>query len=253
MSTSDHQKLRGSWLVAGWLLLILSGGLMSSLIRAPQVLSSMTPILVMSHLIGGAAMTIMAIARLGYAKEMMRSWRLLLLAATPALGWLAYRSFSPLRATTHAAVAAVASLALAHRSRRSVTEPTSPQRSWTLILAIVGFSLVLVQVVVGAALRHHVMSLSWHLVVGGLATMAVLAAAIATTQDQHTTVTERRAARSAIAAVVLQVSLGVAVLFMIFVGPPNAATWITVTVAHVLGGSLTLLAVGRFIAAVGAS
>jgi len=253
MSPSGHQKLRASWAVALWLLLILSGGLMTSLIRAPHVLSRMTPILVMSHVIGGAAMALIAIAQLRHAKDKMRWWRLLLVAATPAFGWLAYRSFSPLRAIPHAAVAALASLAVANIGRASLTERGGPPRQWTTRVATVGFGLVIVQIVAGAALRHHVIGLVWHLVVGGLASMAILAAAVATTQDQHTSAIQRRAARSAIAAVLVQVSLGVAVLLMIFVGPPSAAAWIAATVAHVVVGSLTLLAVGRFVAAVGGS
>lgn len=246
MNTEVDRKLRGSWALAAWLLMILSGALMTSLLRAPLVLSSVMPILVMLHLVGGAVIAIIAIGRLIYARAVTRWWRVLLVAATPVCGWLAHRTFSPHLAATHAAAAAFATIALVGFRRGPRTDRAHPARRWATFLSRAGFILVLVQLAAGAALRHHVIDLPWHLFIGGLATMAILGSAVPTTQDQQTTVAEKRAAISVIAAIVVQVSLGTGVLFMMFLGPPNAATWISATIAHVVVGSVTLLTASRF-------
>ena len=242
MSTSGHRKFGGSWTLVAWLLVILSGALMTSLIRAPHVLSTITPSLVMSHLVLGAVVAMIAIGQVISAKGVTRWWRVMLVAATALGGWLAHRSVSPHTAAMHAALAALATIALADLPRGSRAEA----RWWTTVLSRVGFSLIVVQLAVGAALRHHVIDLPWHLFIGGLATMAVLGSAVPTTQHQQATPAEKRAAAAVIAAILVQVSLGVAIWFMILMGPPNALSWFTATVAHVIGGSLTLLAVGRF-------
>jgi hypothetical protein len=253
MTVDGRRKLRGSWTLIAWLLLILSGGLMTSLLRAPLVLSSVMSILVMFHLIGGAILAMIAVGLISVSGG-TRWWRVLLVAATPMCGWLAHRSFSPDAAAAHAAVAAFATIALARfpGGTRTDRPHPHPERRWATVLSRVGFGLILVQVAAGAALRHHVTGLAWHLFIGGLAAMAVLGCAVPTTQDERMSRPERRAAASVIAVIVVQVSLGTAVLFMILMGPPNAATWIATTVAHVLVGSLTLLAVGRFMWLLGA-
>jgi len=241
-----NRKLRRSWVLVAWLLLILSGGLMTSLLRAPLVLSSVMPIVVMVHLGGGAVIAIIAVVQLIDARELTRWWRVMLVVATPLCGWLAHRSFSPYTAATHAALAAFATIAFARFPRGTGTDRAHPGRRWATVLSRIGFSLIFVQLAAGAALRHHVIGLPWHLFVGGLATLAVLSSAVPTTQDEQMTKAEKRAATSVIAAILVQVSLGTAVLFMILLGPPNAASWIIATVAHVVVGSLTLLAVARF-------
>jgi hypothetical protein len=246
MNTPANRRLHGSWALVAWLVLIASGGLMTSLLRAPHVLSNVVPLLVISHLIGGTVVAIAAIAGLIYARGMTRWWRLMLVAAVPLSGWLAHRSFSPRQAAAHAALAAFAIIALTtygFGSRHSIAYKARPL---TLVLSRVGFGSILVQLAAGAALRHHVIGLAWHLFIGGLATMAVLGSAVPTTQDQQSTLAEKRAAATVVAAILVQVSLGTAVLFMILLGPPNDVTWISATVAHVLVGSVTLLAVSRF-------
>jgi hypothetical protein len=240
------RTLRRSWALVAWLLLILSGGLMTSLLRAPLVLSSVMPMLVMVHLGGGAVIAIIAVVQLIDARELTRWWRVMLVAATPLCGWLAHRSFSPYTAATHAALAAFATIAFARFPRRTGTDRPHPGRRWAAVLSRIGFSLIFVQLAAGAALRHQVIGLPWHLFIGGLATLAVLSSAVPTTQDEQMTNAEKRAAAFVIAAILVQVSLGTAVLFMMLLGPPNAVSWITATVAHVVVGSLTLLAVARF-------
>src|SRR4029453_8865347 len=153
------------------------------------------PIVMISHLVGGAVIAIIAIAELIYApyfsvsfrgsRGMMRWWRVTLVAATPGCGWLAHRSFSPRNAATHAALAAFATIALAGLRPGTRTDSAHLARRWTTVLSRVGLGLMLVQLAAGAALLHHLIGLPLHLFIGGLATMAVLGSAVATTQDQQ--------------------------------------------------------------------
>src|SRR5262245_41195836 len=105
MNTSDHPKLPVSWALVAWLLLILSGALMTSLLRAPLVLSIAMPMVALSHLVGGAAIALLAVGQVIATGRPARLWRAILIAATPLCGWLAHRSFSPLTTAIHAALA----------------------------------------------------------------------------------------------------------------------------------------------------
>ena len=217
----------------------------TSLLRAPLVLSRVLPTLLVAHMIGGGAIAIIAIIHVALARTSHRWWRLTLVAGTGVFGWFAHRSVAPFPTASHAALAAVATIALTEVHDEAPASNNLSSHRWIAIVARIGFSLVMVQVAVGAALRHHLIALTWHLVIGGLAAMAVLAVGVATIQDQSSTVAEKQTARSAVAAIVTQASLGVVVLFMMLIGPPNAGTWIVITVGHVVVGSLTLLAVAR--------
>ena len=249
MNTSDHLLRRVQWLPVVWLLLILSGGLMTSLLRAPHVLSTATPIIALMHVLGGTGVAAIAIARLVFVQRPARGWRVAMVAGTVVCGWFAHRSFVPLVAASHAALAAFALVAIANFSAETAEDSSPPAPTWTLILARAGFGLTFAQVAAGAALRQHLIGLTWHLLIGGLTAIAVLSAAMATIYRQNTTGRVRLAARVAVAAVLVQASLGMAVLFMILIRLPDATSWITLTVAHVVVGSVTLVAVGRFAAA----
>lgn len=246
MNPSDHSQAHRRWLLTTWLLLILTGALTTSLLRAPLVLSGAMPIVLVAHMIGGAMIAITAIGYLALARTPHRWWRVSLVAGAALSGWFAHRSFAPLATTSHGAVAAFAAVTLADVNFQALAGNNSSPPAWIPRLARIGVVLVFVQVALGAGLRHHLVALTWHLVTGGLAAMAVLAPAVATIQHQSTPIGDKQAARSAIATIVAQATLGVLVLFMMLIGPPNAGTWITITVAHVLVGTLTLLAVSRF-------
>ena len=105
-----------------------------------------------------------------------------------------------------------------------------------------GFLLLLVQVALGALVRHHLVPVVWHVLIGGLAAIGILVPAVAITQEPSVTLDRRRAARWAIAALLAQVSLGVGVLFMILVGPPSPLIWLMTSASHVVTASLTLIA-----------
>lgn len=234
------------WLLAAWLLLILTGALTTSLLRAPLILSGLMPVLLVAHMIGGAATAAIAIGYLTVFPSSRRWWGVTAVAGAGVCGWFAHQSLAPLVTASHAAIAAFAIIPLADLNVQAPPANDSRPPSWISRLARIGFVLVFLQVAVGAALRHHLVALTWHLVVGGLAAMAVLAAAVVTIQHESAPIANKQAARSAVATIVAQAALGVAVLFMMLIGPPNAGAWITITVAHVVVGSLTLLAVARF-------
>jgi hypothetical protein len=247
MNPSDHPKPHGPWILAAWLLVILSGALTTSLLRAPRVLSSVMPIVLVSHVVGGALIAAIAMGHLAVARPPGRWWRLPLIAGTGVCGWLAHQTLAPLTTATHAALAAFATIALADLNVETSTSSDTNPPTWMSVLARIGFVLVFAQVAAGAALRHHLIGVAWHLVIGGLAAMTVLGAGAAAVQHQITPI----AAKQAIAAIALQAFLGVAVLYMVLLGPPSAGTWIAVSVGHVVVGSVALFAVGRFKSALG--
>jgi hypothetical protein len=101
---------------------------------------------------------------------------------------------------------------------------------------------MLIQVAVGALLRHQLIALPWHLLFGGAAVLLVLITALPTTQSAGSTPAEKRIAQSAIASIIAQVVLGAAIFAMILIGVENLAVWLSVTVAHVVMGTVTLVA-----------
>ena len=82
--------------------------------------------------------------------------------------------------------------------------------------------------------------------VGGLAATAILVPAVAVTQDDMALVVQKRAARWAIAALLTQAFLGATLLLMIAAGTDDVPMWAAAMNAHVLVGTLTLLAAASF-------
>jgi hypothetical protein len=235
------------WFLVLWLSLIVSGASTTGLLRAPFAIAGVVPIVLTTHMVIGAALGFLTVGYLLRARRRADVWRATLVASALACGWFASGSFAPLVVAGHAALAAFATVALAGRTPEAThlrTVGTSMSRvpSWKAIVARIGFVLVLLQIALGALLRHHLIGLTWHLLGGGLATLAVLVPAVAVAQDSSTPVEERRAAKWAIASLLMQVALGVTVLFLILIGTANVQVWLITTIAHVAVGSLTLLA-----------
>ena len=220
-----------------WTVSILSGAAATALLRAP---------------IGGpaiAATTLTAHMIIGVSIGSVVAWHLLrfrtkraplaasLVAAAVASGWFASQSFRPFAVAGHT-IAAFAPLALLVEHGRVLV--------WKTFAARVGSALLLLQIALAALVRHHVVGLSWHFLVGGLAATALLVPAVAVTHGDSTFSVEKRAARWTIAAVVTQALLGAALLMMIAAGTDNVPVWLAVMNAHVLGGTLTLLAAAAF-------
>ena len=120
------------------------------------------------------------------------------------------------------------------------------RRSWQAKVAGVGVLLLILQIALGALVRHHLIGYGLHLLVAGLTALAILVPAVAVRQDAGAAVVLKRAAALAIASLLVQLSLGVAVLFMILTGTASVYGWLLTTVAHVVAGAITLLAAASF-------
>jgi hypothetical protein len=202
-----------------------------------------------SHMVLGAGLGLIIAMHLLRTWQTTRLWAVVSIGAAAISGWFASRSFTPLMVAGHAAFAAYATVALAAPATAvSLTAGTGqPPGTWKTPVARLGFALLLLQIALGALLRHHLISVVWHLLTGGLAALAILVPAVATTQEPSAMRDERFAARWAIALVLVQVSLGIGVLLMILVGTPNAFIWLVTTASHVVAGSLTLLAAAALV------
>jgi hypothetical protein len=152
----------------------------------------------------------------------------------------------------HAFIAAVATVALASAASTRFgalqfrVAARGSRTDWKAVFAQVAFGVVSAQVAVGTLLRHQLTGLTSHLAVGGVAVLALLTPAVAILQDPSAPEDQRRAARLAITAVLVQVGLGATVLLMILIGAPSVTAWLLATIAHVTVGTLTLLASARF-------
>ena len=228
-------------MVVAWLVLVASGASTTGLVRAPIGHPGLAPAMLASHIAAGAALGLIVVAHLLRTRGTSR-WRpIAFVAAATGLGWLAGRSFAPLTVAAHAAVAAYTLFALLPPAIAAGGDARSTH-TWPGRVAGAGLILLLVQIALGALVRHHLMPVFWHVLIGGLAAIGILVPAVATTQEPSTTGDVRRAARWAIASLLVQVSLGLAVLFMILAGPPSTLAWLAGSVSHVVAGSLTLLA-----------
>jgi hypothetical protein len=244
----SHPWNRGQpWVVVAWLTSIATGALTTSLLRVPVGIAGIGSAMLASHVVSGAIVGLVAVASLTVPRGTTRV-SVALVVATLVLGWISSRSFAPITVAAHAAFAAFASLALAATwlaASSTVPAGASGTHRWKSRTADAAVVLVLLQIGLGALLRHQLIALTTHLLAGGVAALMILVPAVAITQDTAATRPERRASRLAIAALLVQVSLGVAVLFMILSGSTNAPVWLFTTITHVVVGSLTLLAVAR--------
>ena len=160
---------------------------------------------------------------------------------------MAGRSFAPSTAALHAWLALVTAITLT-----AATFPAASPRvrvRWTAIVAHLGLLLMILQAAIGAMLRHHLTSLGWHVLLAGLASIAVLVPAVATLQKAEHDRRTLACAMSAIAATITQVTLGTAVFVLMVTGNPTVTQWVSTTVAHIVVGTLTLVATAIFAAA----
>ena len=220
-----------------WTLSILSGAAATALLRAPIGGPTIAWVALTAHTIAGAAIGAAIVWHLARSRRARSALAALLVAAAVVSGWLASRSFTPFTVAGHA-IAAFAPLALLVEKARVV--------AWKTLAARAGSALLLFQIALAALVRHHLVGLAWHFFVGGVAATAILVPAVVVTQDESAFVAEKRGARWAIAAVLMQALLGVALLLMVAAGTDNLALWRATMNAHVLVGTLTLLAAASF-------
>jgi len=212
---------------------ILSGAAATALLRAPVGGPALASATLIAHTIAGAVIGAIVVWHLARSRKPRALPAASLVAAAITSGWLASRSFTPFTVAGHT-IAAFLPLALLVENPRPL--------AWKTWVARVGSALLLLQIALGALVRHHVVGLAWHFLVGGLAAIAILVPAVAVTQDEPALVVEKRAARWAIAALLTQTLLGAALLLMIAAGTDNVPLWRAAMNAHVLVGTLTLLA-----------
>ena len=220
-----------------WTSSILSGAAATALLRAPVGGPAFALVALTAHTIAGAAIGAVVMWHLARSRKTRARLTAVLVAAALASGWLASRSFTPFTVAGHT-IAAFAPFAL-------FVEKTRPL-AWKTFVARVGSALLLLQIALAALVRHHVVGLAWHFLVGGLAAIAMLVPAVAVTQDESALSVEKRAARWVIAALLTQALLGVALLLMAAAGTDNVLLWRATMNAHVLVGTLTLLAAASF-------
>jgi hypothetical protein len=173
-----------------------------------------------------------------------------LVTATFVWGFFAVRSFAPITVAAHATLAAYAALALAATVTGGLSGDLAiggrADRSWQPAVASAGVVLLIVQIALGSLLRHHLIGYGWHLLVAGLVALSILVPAVAVTQDAGATTVLKHTANLAISSLLVQLSLGVLVLFMILTGSANVHAWLLTTVAHVVAATITLLTAARF-------
>jgi hypothetical protein len=250
------------WIAVASVLLIVSGAGTTGVLRAPLGNPAIGPFLLESHRIAGTGFGIVAVIRLLQARR-ERQWPWFpaaVVGAAVVLGWFAALSLAPGIVVIHASLGAFATAALAVPSFARLRAERPPgvsatdvgtRATWVRQCARLAFGMVLVQIAVGALLRHGLIGLVWHLLVGGLALAALLLPAVIVTQDDSAHRVERRAAQWVIAAAIVEVCLGAAVFLMIVLGPPSVGAWLAATIAHVTVGTLTLLASAAFALAIG--
>ena len=249
MDLSPHPRQRARWIVLAWLLTMTSGALAASLIRLPTGIPGNPSLWFLAHGVIAIAMGSAVIGHLVRAHATGRLTPALFVAATFVCGLFVVRSFEPLTSAAHAALAAYGALALASTGAGGMSggipigRPGG--RSWQASVASAGVLLLILQIALGALVRHHLIGYGLHLLVAGLTALAILVPAVAVSQDPGAAAVLKRAARLAIASLLVQLSLGVAVLFMILTGTANVSGWLLTTVAHVVAGTITLLAAAR--------
>jgi hypothetical protein len=250
MSTLQNPRRR--WIVLGWLLTMTSGAVAASLVRLPTGISASPSSIFLAHGVIAVALGSAVIGHLVRAHGMARLIAAILVTATFLWGFLTIRSFAPLSSAAHAALAAYAALALASVGANRVSEvlPIGGRRdrSWQAAVALAGVVLLILQIALGALVRHHLIGYGWHLLVAGLAALSILVPAVAVSQDARAATVLKRAATLAIASLLVQLSLGVLVLFMILTGSANVYAWLVATVAHVVAGTIALLGAAWFAA-----
>jgi hypothetical protein len=233
MSVSHHHNGGSWWLVSASVISILSGAATTGLLRAPIGGPAVASATLTAHMIIGVATASVAVWYLARSRKTRAQVAIALVAAAVVSGWSASRSFTPFAVAGHA-IAAFAPLALLVDNTRALAWPPRAAR--------VGFVLLLLQVALAALVRHRVIGLTSHVLVGGLAATAVLVPAVAVTQGDEALVVVKRAARWAIAALLVQAFLGASLLLMVAAGTDNVPMWAAAINAHVLVGTLALLA-----------
>jgi hypothetical protein len=235
-ATPGHGRPHPRWLAVLWFAMIASGATTTGLLRAGNVDAGLVKASLIGHEIAGAAIAALAGLYILSRRSALPLWSSAAIVAVLACGWMASRTFTPSWAAAHGISAAFAAAALVTRTR--VRRSATP--AWQRASAQLALVAVLIQVGAGALVRHQLVTLPWHLLLGGIAALLILVAAVPTAQDPDSPAVARRVARSAITTLVAQVCLGAAIFVFILIGAESAGVWIGLTTAHVVMGSVIL-------------
>jgi hypothetical protein len=230
--------------------MVLMGAAATGLLRAPIAASfDVRRVLLVAHEWVGACLalvTIVAVVR----RHRLRVLATGLIVLTAVSGWWSTRMLSPIAGALHAAAGATATVSVA--AALAVSAPLSASArdaAWVRRVAQTGLALMVLQVAVGAMLRHQLVTVEWHMLTGGLGVLMVLVAAGAVVYNADAPESHRRAARWTIAVTLAQVALGATVFVLIVMGAPSTSAWLASTIAHVTGGTVTMLVLLAFIVA----
>ena len=246
---SPLRRPQARWIVVGWLAAMTSGALAASLLRLPTGIPVDGSLMILAHGVVAVAIGSAVIGHLVRSRPAAALVAAVLVTATFVWGFFAVRTFAPIIVAAHAALAAYAALALAATGTGGLSGGAAPGapggRSWQAAVAGAGVVLLILQITLGALLRHHLIGYGWHLLVAGLVALSILVPAVGVNQETGATAILKRAATLAITSLLVQLSLGVVLLLMIMTSSANVYVWLLTTVAHVVAGTVALLAAAR--------
>ena len=249
---TDMGSLRDSrtrWIVLAWLATMTFGARAASLLRLTTGIPVDGSLVILAHGVIAVAMGSAVIRHLVRARRATRLVPAVLVTATFVWGFFAVRSFAPMTVAAHATLAAYAALALAATGTGSLSgdvRVVGPgKRPWLAAVAGAAVVLLILQIALGGLLRYQLIGYGWHMLVAGLAALSILVPAVAVGQDAEAPTALKHVARLAISSLLVQLSLGILLLFMNLTGSTNVGAWLLTTLAHVVVGTITLLTAAR--------
>jgi heme A synthase len=234
-------------------LVILTGAYITSLEVVARLSQSSVNPNALAHYVLGGALALLAIGSAIRVPSSARRVRVLgwtgaaILVVAIALGWH-IAPLSPGLGVLHAllahlffAAAAVTALMTSAYWNRPA-EMAEVRRPFLRPLALATAPVVLLQITLGALYRHNAIGIVPHVAIAMAVALLALILSSVVLQHYPRPASLRRAAALLIAAVLVQVSLGIAALVMLLLNFTATGYFIASTIAHVTVGAVTLAA-----------
>jgi heme a synthase len=234
-------------------IVILTGAYITSLeVVARQSQSSVDPN-ELAHRVLGGALVLFAIGLTIRIRSKARSIRALgwigigMLALVVALGWQG-APLSPGRGVLHALLAhlffatAAVTAVMTSVHWHGPAELAEVRRPFLRPLAMATPPVVFAQIALGALYRHNVIGIILHVAVAMAVALLALILSSVVLQNYPRPASLRRSAAALIAAVLVQVGLGIASFVMLLLNFSATGYFIAATIAHVAFGAATLAA-----------